>query len=110
MERIPGSAMSPFSLVDPKGYIHGTSIHACYDIHLRNRIAAEEAGGTVNPADLSILGKRKDDGGDDYDDDDDDDDDNMPGQASNRPGNRRGRPAKRQRPYAPGQYLPLRTC
>lgn len=108
MERIPGSAMSPFSLVDQEGYIHGTSIHACYNIHLRNRIAAGAAGGTVNPADLSILGKRKDDSGDDYDDDDNDD--NMPGQASNRPGNRRGRPAKRQRPYAPGQYLPLHTC
>lgn len=104
MEPIPGSALSPFSLVDRHGIVHGTSVHACTAIHRRNRLAAE-TGGTVNPADLSILGKRKDDG-----DDDDDDGGQFVGpatQASSKPGTRRGKPVKRPRPHAPGQHLPF---
>ncbi|KAI4262617.1 MAG: hypothetical protein L6R42_002210 [Xanthoria sp. 1 TBL-2021] len=101
MEPIPGSALSPFSLVDRHGIVHGTSVHACTAIHRRNRLAAE-TGGTVNPADLSILGKRKDDG-----DEDDDDGGQIVGpatQASSKPGTRRGRPVKRPRPHAPGAH------
>lgn len=103
MEPIPGSALSPFSLVDRHGIVHGTSVHACTAIHRRNRLAAE-TGGTVNPADLSILGKRKDDGDDDDADDVQNGDPAM--QASFKPGTHRGRPVKRSRPHAPGQYLP----
>ncbi|KAI4260774.1 MAG: hypothetical protein L6R42_003907 [Xanthoria sp. 1 TBL-2021] len=101
MEPIPGSALSPFSLVDRHGIVHGTSVHAYTAIHRRNRLAAE-TGGTVNPADLSILGKRKDDG-----DDDDDDGGQIVGPATealSKPGTRRGRPFKRPRSHAPGAY------
>ncbi|KAL8751562.1 MAG: hypothetical protein Q9199_006325 [Rusavskia elegans] len=101
MEPIAGSALGPFSLVDKHGIVHGTSVHACTSIHRRNRLAAE-TGGTVNPAHLSILGKRKDDG----DDDDEDGGQNVgpATKASSKPGTRRGRPVKRPRPHTPGAH------
>ncbi|KAL8854097.1 MAG: hypothetical protein Q9221_001017 [Calogaya cf. arnoldii] len=93
MPPIPGSSMSPFSLVDEDGYVYDTSVHALSDLHRRNTLLPD--GPTINP---SVLGKRKNDGRpDDYDDDDQV---ALAGEiaARQRP---RGRPPKRPRPPPP---------
>ncbi|KAL8864484.1 MAG: hypothetical protein Q9198_009833, partial [Flavoplaca austrocitrina] len=93
MEPIPGSALSRFSLIDRDGYVHGTSVHFLSKVHQRNRNQLAASGGTVNPAHLSVLGKRKDDGAEDED-----------AVSRQQPGKHRGRPSKRPRPHAPGEH------
>ncbi|KAL8881823.1 MAG: hypothetical protein Q9192_007714, partial [Flavoplaca navasiana] len=93
MEPIPGSALSPFSLVDRDGYLHGTSVHMLRSVHQRNRNQLAASGRTVNPAHLSVLGKRKDDEAEDED-----------AVSRRQPGKHRGRPSKRPRPHAPGEH------
>ncbi|KAL8771467.1 MAG: hypothetical protein Q9209_003137 [Squamulea sp. 1 TL-2023] len=94
MDPIPGSALGRHSLVNGEGYIVGTSIHALTALHRRE--AASTSGNTCNPANFSILGKRKDD----------DDDVESSIDASKAQNQREDRAAKRPRRQTLDQYLP----